>query len=606
MKNQIEKSEATASPRHKMHRFGFISLVLFLVLVAGSHGFAANFDVITTNDSGVGSLRQAILDANANPGSTITFAAALGTITPTTLLPSITAPVTIEGATGNTVSGGGNKRVFFVSTPNQADAVIVKNLIIANGSTTGSAGFNGAGGGGGGLGAGGGVFIDKGSVTLSGVQFTGNKVTGGKGGNGGATSGTPGGVGAPSPNGTPGGTAGAAGGGGGNGGAGGPGPVGGGGGGGGSPTIFGNGGAGGAGGFGAGGGGGGAASLSGARGAGGAGGVIGGNGGTGGVPACGWRRRRWRGCGRWGVFASPGATLTIVDTNADDSVLTGGAGGTGATTGVTGQTAGSAFFLPGPTTFMVTTGTQLIGGSIADAAVGGFQRADITKTGNGMLVFTAPNTYGGTTTVQTGILQLNNLTGSGTGTGNLVIQAGATLSGFGAVNPTGTNSVTINGTFAPGVGAPATFNIGNSLNLNTGATLSLQLGGKTPGDGSGFYSQVNMTNPAGSISLNGTVTLNLALVDPFTPGLTDVFYILTRSDSADFTTFFDGAPEGATVSLGSGITGTITYQANWLGTQAMSTITGGNDVAIFIPEPCAASLLAFGGVALVHMRRRRL
>ncbi|HXU37793.1 MAG TPA: FG-GAP-like repeat-containing protein [Blastocatellia bacterium] len=64
---------------------------------------AANTFIVTnTDDGGPGSLRQAITDANANAGAdTIVFniqGTAL-TITPTTLLPDITEPVTIDGFT---------------------------------------------------------------------------------------------------------------------------------------------------------------------------------------------------------------------------------------------------------------------------------------------------------------------------------------------------------------------------------------------------------------------------------------------------------------------------------------------------------------------------
>ena len=64
---------------------------------------AATFTVTNTNDSGAGSLRQAILDANANAGlDTIAFnipGAGVHTITPATPLDTITDPVTIDGYT---------------------------------------------------------------------------------------------------------------------------------------------------------------------------------------------------------------------------------------------------------------------------------------------------------------------------------------------------------------------------------------------------------------------------------------------------------------------------------------------------------------------------
>src|SRR5258707_118181 len=69
------------------------------------------YSVMTTADTGAGSLRQAILDANANPDAdSIAFAippadpanppaSPLQTITPASPLPAITDPVSIDGTT---------------------------------------------------------------------------------------------------------------------------------------------------------------------------------------------------------------------------------------------------------------------------------------------------------------------------------------------------------------------------------------------------------------------------------------------------------------------------------------------------------------------------
>src|SRR5437870_11674662 len=63
----------------------------------------AGFTVTNTNDAGPGSLRQAILDANANPGlDTIAFNLGNGgmqTIRPNSSLPTITDPVVLDGTT---------------------------------------------------------------------------------------------------------------------------------------------------------------------------------------------------------------------------------------------------------------------------------------------------------------------------------------------------------------------------------------------------------------------------------------------------------------------------------------------------------------------------
>ena len=64
---------------------------------------ATTYTVTTTADSGAGSLRQAILDANTNAGAdTIAFdipGSGVHTITPLTALPAITQSLTIDGYT---------------------------------------------------------------------------------------------------------------------------------------------------------------------------------------------------------------------------------------------------------------------------------------------------------------------------------------------------------------------------------------------------------------------------------------------------------------------------------------------------------------------------
>ena len=75
---------------------------LFLGLSAAA-GLANTYTVTSTADSGAGSLRQAILDANTNPGAdTIVFnivGSGVQTIAPTSSLPAITEGVTIDGYT---------------------------------------------------------------------------------------------------------------------------------------------------------------------------------------------------------------------------------------------------------------------------------------------------------------------------------------------------------------------------------------------------------------------------------------------------------------------------------------------------------------------------
>ena len=112
-------------------RYGVMSCAVFILAISSVKlANAATFTVSNTNDSGAGSLRQAIIDANSAAGAdTINFAGA-GTITPATSLPTITDTVTINGysAPGSAVN----------TDANFSNAVLVVEL---NGTNAGSSGI---------------------------------------------------------------------------------------------------------------------------------------------------------------------------------------------------------------------------------------------------------------------------------------------------------------------------------------------------------------------------------------------------------------------------------------------------------------------------------
>ena len=79
----------------------FVCLLLVSVIHAAT-SFAATFTVINTNDAAAGSLRQAILDANASPGEDIIefqITNAVRAIVVSSNLPAVTDPLRIDGAT---------------------------------------------------------------------------------------------------------------------------------------------------------------------------------------------------------------------------------------------------------------------------------------------------------------------------------------------------------------------------------------------------------------------------------------------------------------------------------------------------------------------------
>ncbi|MGO8672197.1 MAG: beta strand repeat-containing protein, partial [Capsulimonadaceae bacterium] len=149
-----------------------VLLCLLSVLLAVTPACAQSTYTVTSlaDDGGVGELRAAINDANANPGSTIAFQGGLwGTITLTSALPNITASVTIQGpgASVIAVDGAGKYRPFNIST---SGAVTIFGLTVQHGSDQADS----AGGGG--------ILQSSGVLTLTDCTVTGNAATGDGGG----------------------------------------------------------------------------------------------------------------------------------------------------------------------------------------------------------------------------------------------------------------------------------------------------------------------------------------------------------------------------------------------------------------------------------------
>ena len=142
--------------------------LIFVALVAFGHvGQAATFTVSTDADSGLGSLRQAISDANAAGGvNTLTFTFT-GTITLASALPAIIASTTIAGPGTNLLTISGNNAVKVLTVNNGATATL-SGLTIANGRATAYA--NGAG------------IANAGSLTIQNCAFVNNQTLGGWGG----------------------------------------------------------------------------------------------------------------------------------------------------------------------------------------------------------------------------------------------------------------------------------------------------------------------------------------------------------------------------------------------------------------------------------------
>jgi hypothetical protein len=124
-----------------------------------------NFTVTNLNDNGPGSLRQAILDSNINPGADVIDFSVTGTITLMTGELLIADNLSIVGPAGNlTISGNNAFRVFEVVA---GVSVMFSNLTISYGNA--------------GLGSGGGILNKGGTVTITNCTVSGNSAGGGGG-----------------------------------------------------------------------------------------------------------------------------------------------------------------------------------------------------------------------------------------------------------------------------------------------------------------------------------------------------------------------------------------------------------------------------------------
>lgn len=158
-----------------------------------------NFVVLNANDKGTGSLRQALMDANAQPTiDTVSFDPTFFSVPRTITLLSgelpVTESVTIVGPGASLVTVDGNKatRVFNVNVIGTGTAISMSGLTITGGATGSGGGiFNGGEalsvtncvimGNSATFFGGGGIYLEGGTVTIEGCTIAGNTGTNGGG-----------------------------------------------------------------------------------------------------------------------------------------------------------------------------------------------------------------------------------------------------------------------------------------------------------------------------------------------------------------------------------------------------------------------------------------
>jgi len=170
--HQVSQRPTARAPRRPVRRATDVRARLLVQALEG-RVVPANFPVSTSADAGAGSLRQAILDANANPGAdTITFDA--GVAGPIVLLTgelAVTDDLTITGpgAAGTAptlvVDGNAAGRVFNLTNAAAVGNITLRGLIVQNGLIT--------------TGDGAGIFTSNENVTLDRMIVRNNVLAGG-------------------------------------------------------------------------------------------------------------------------------------------------------------------------------------------------------------------------------------------------------------------------------------------------------------------------------------------------------------------------------------------------------------------------------------------
>ncbi len=239
-------------------------------------------------------------------------------------------------------------------------------------------------------------------------------------------------------------------------------------------------------------------------------------------------------------------------------------------------------------------------GLITGSMSNGDELMSLAKKGIGTWTLTGNSSYTGNTTINGGTLLVNNTTGSGTGSGNVIINSGGTFGGNGSI----TGGITLNsgGILSPGSSIESL--VSGSNIWNGGSSYEFEF--STDGSGvAGIGYDLLAIN--GTLNLSGASNANpinidlITMLDATTPGVLASWNPFASTTWLGFVTTTGGV---ISFSQDKFVFDTSGFQSPLHGNFSVVESQGRLDLLyIAIPEPATMSLLALGGLAMLRRRR---
>ncbi len=217
---------------------------------------------------------------------------------------------------------------------------------------------------------------------------------------------------------------------------------------------------------------------------------------------------------------------------------------------------------------------------------------DTIKSGPGTLK-TSTFDVGSLVTVEDGTLLMNDT--STEDLGGFQVDTGATLGGNGSISLATGNSVTVNGTLAPGESVGQLTIDGGTVSFGADSFFDIEISGvDTAGTD---YGQL-VIGPDGAVSIadGATLSTDFSIVEA---SLGDAVYILDNQGGSPISGLFQYGEDELIGTYG-GLKWLITYEA-----VAGGALEGGAGIALYaVPEPSSLIILGFAGIACLRRRHR--